>query len=175
MKIQVNYDLLNCIVESQKGFSLNRTAKYVGFCTSVSTVLDLVIPKDFYMFLGNVMLYLILHSILGTGIQLSASPIRKIVAETNIKYLLPKLHSININTDKELLSKSYKYHTDYEIITEEKAFPRVKQEKYIMVPVYENGEEKEVSVLQEHIIGSNKYELSIGEPQKVLKLVPKKV
>lgn len=41
-----------------------------------------------------------------------------------------------------------------------------------MVPVIENGEEKEVSIVQEHAIGSKTYSLSIGEPtkQKVFKL-----
>lgn len=39
-----------------------------------------------------------------------------------------------------------------------------------MVPTYDKGEKKEVSLVQEHVIGSKEYTISHGTPRKVLKL-----
>ena len=45
------------------------------------------------------------------------------------------------------------------------------EEKYILVPTNDfNNNIKNVSIKQEHIIGSTDYVLSIGSPKKELKL-----
>lgn len=80
------------------------------------------------------------------------------------------LKDIDVNTTGDLLLDSYKYKTEYEIKRNEKNLPILEQRKYIMVPTKDtNGE---VSLLQEHIIGTGDYSLSYGSPKKVLKLVP---
>lgn len=106
--------------------------------------------------------------------------LKKLVKETSIfelLYLLSSLSQININTNYELLLNSYKYETEYEFEFNKSSFPHLIQKKYIMVPAIQDGEEIEVSVLQEHIIGSKDYVLSKGKPnlQKRLKLVPNSI
>lgn len=88
-----------------------------------------------------------------------------------LKVLVSSLRKINVNTDYDLLLKSYNYETKYKIEFNESFIPRLKQEKFIMVPVHELGEEKEVSLVQEHIVGSMSYSLSYGSPQKALRYV----
>ena len=45
------------------------------------------------------------------------------------------------------------------------------ESKYILVPTYDfNNNIKNTSILQEHIVGTDKYVLSIGSPKKELKL-----
>jgi len=76
-----------------------------------------------------------------------------------------QLKQINVNTSRDLLLDSKEYDRRYP-----KKFPYIVQEKYIMVPTYNNGEITETSILQEHVIGTDKYILSIGTPTKVYKL-----
>ena len=45
------------------------------------------------------------------------------------------------------------------------------EKKYIMVPCSDDEVSNEVSLVQEHIVGSKKYTLSVGEVQKTYKLV----
>lgn len=176
MKIQINYDLLNKVTESKKGFSLNQISKYVSKCTLGSLVVDASLSLIFLeppeKFLFDSIFYLIFHTILGTTVHISLSELCKRKSDRDLLLLALKLYQLDIITDLNLIKKSYAYHTDYKMINNNnKDIPILKQNKYIILPVYENGEESEVSILQEHIIGSKKYVLSIGEPEKQLKLV----
>ena len=89
-----------------------------------------------------------------------------------LKELASLLRSHYINTDYELLQKVYEYETNYKFVLDENKIPRLKQDKYIMVPVVDRDGEKEVSLVQEHLIGSNDYELSYGSPTKSKVLKP---
>lgn len=176
MKIQTNYDLLNKVVESEKGFTLNKIAKYVGICTSASIVIDMalssIIQEPPEKFILDVVFYAWFHTLCGTAVHKSVSGIGKLKANRDLIILILKLYRLNILTDLNLINKSYAYHTEYKIVDGEKGIPVLKQNKYIMLPVYENGEESEVSILQEHIIGTKTYELSQEEPPKKLKFAP---
>ena len=95
----------------------------------------------------------------------------KTKALEDIKRLAIQLKDLNISTGKELLMDSYVYEKEYKLVNKEDSIiPKIYQKKYIMIPVYDDGEIKEVSLLQEHIIGSKYYVISYGEPtkQKVL-------
>ena len=72
-----------------------------------------------------------------------------------------------------LLCEAYLYDTEYSLNTEGKV-PAIEQKKYIMVPVWEYGEEKEVSIVQEHILGTKEYTISCGSPRKSFKRVLQK-
>lgn len=95
----------------------------------------------------------------------------KNISRQELVILSNLLNNINVNTDSELILESYKYKTEYDFNKDSESKDLI-QKKYIMVPVIQNGEEKEISILQEHVIGTKEYSLSCGEPtkQKVFKL-----
>ena len=84
-------------------------------------------------------------------------------------FQLTALKDINISTSYELLLDSENYKTEYKLKFDEAKIPYIKQDKYINIPVYNDGDIKEVSLVQEHVIGSKSYSLSYGSPSKVLK------
>lgn len=177
MKLKVNYDLLYKITAAKTGFALDRTRKDVIMHTLFveSFVLPLHIlaksPLE-TMILSAIGALTTQVTIIGIGDLI----LKKLVKEASVfelLYLTRCLSQININTNYDLLLNSYKYETEYEFEFNKSNFPQLVQKKYIMVPAIEDGEEIEVSVLQEHIIGSKDYVLSKGKPslQKSLKLV----
>ena len=179
MKIQINYDLLNKVIESKKGFSISQITKYAGRCTAISTVIDIgfscIMPEPAEKLIFDILFYSLFHAALGTALYKGLSELGKRKATRDLIVLAFKLCQLNIITNLNQIDQAYAYHTDYKIVNSKKGIPQLKQDKYIVLPVYENGEESEVSILQEHIIGTRKYDLSIGEPQKELKLVPRAI
>lgn len=174
MKIQINYDLISKITEANIGFSINKSVKKVLIYTAISstiiTTLNIENITSLEDTLNNIALFFSWHSI-STGItSLFLYKECKSSANKNLKNLSLNLTKLNLNTDENLLLKSYKYNTEYEINYNDSLIPTIEQRKYIMIPTYKNGEEEEISIVQEHIIGTNQYDISYGEPKKVLKL-----
>lgn len=170
MKIKVNYDLLEKIQEAKHGFVLQKNVRRVSGMITAVIATQALIEGPFYnvnqilsdlAFLLPLNVWFRLPDILITKLKQSES-----IEE--LKNLADTLRSINISTDYELLLEAYKYETNYQFEFEEDKFPSLKQNKFIMVPI--NDEGKEVSLMQEYIIGSNEYTLSCGSPQKELKL-----
>ena len=84
-----------------------------------------------------------------------------------LKELAILLETINVSTNYDMLLASELYYKKTSIEPSESTFPVLKSEKYIYVPSYGfDGEEKTTSILQEHIIGTKDYELSIEEPDR---------
>lgn len=99
-------------------------------------------------------------------------------AKKQLSFLSLELQNLDIKTNYDLLLESKQYSQEYHIEFNDGKLPSIVQSKYILVPTFEkdnNGNNKEESILQEHVIGSNIYTLSLGEPPKILKLIPKKV
>lgn len=170
MKLVVNYDLIAKITEANTGLSLKRTTAKILFCTAAVTIITTPIIKD--PFAPEVILRHLATQTIYNGIidLLFVNNSYKNSAKQNLKILSLLLKTINVNTSYELLLNSHKYDTTYEFETTDSSIPKIIQKKYIMVPVLEGGEEKEVSLVQEHIIGTKKYSLAFGSPTKVLKL-----
>lgn len=172
MKIKVNYDLIRKIEEAKTGFSLQKNIKKILTYTCMSTMIFIpsnimqskpeYIIKDFFWFLSFHSFYRLFG--------LAFKNINKTIAIEDLKKLAIDLKRLNINTDYQSLLKSYSYKTEYKIKFNESLVPKLKQNKYIMIPDYSCGQEKEISMVQEHIVGTNKYTLSYGSPKKVLKL-----
>lgn len=176
MKIQVNFDLLSRIATAKTGFELDRTVKQIIKNTLIveTICLPLGIAADYTQeqFMAQLLRQLILQAtILGTG-DVILSKMQKERSIMQLKILSHTLNTIDIKTNYELLIQAYKYETNYKLDFNDSKIPQLIQQKYIMIPVYEDCEEKEISVLQEHIVGSESYDLSIGTPnyQKRLKL-----
>jgi len=88
----------------------------------------------------------------------------------DLRKLSQLLSTINVKTSFELLQECEEYNRKYRTILNENKLPYILQEKHIMVPTYNDGNIQNVSILQEHVIGTNKYVLSTGSPTKVYKL-----
>ena len=93
-----------------------------------------------------------------------------------LKALVPLLERINVNTNYNLLLESYCYSKVTNFKLNDNKLPLLVESKYILVPSFDyNGSLIDTSILQEHVLGSDRYTLSKGNPAKVLKLSPKKV
>lgn len=178
MKIRTNYDLFEIIAKSKRGISLKREIKIIcnlslanaTLFTFITTSLNLLNQNVLEKNLERLPAVILFHSIFNSVIpNIFLKQINKELANNELDMLASKLYSLNINTNRELLLNSYKYKTTYKLQKTQKAIPCIKREKYIMVPTNDIYEE-EASLLEEHIMGTRKYDLSKGEPQKVLKL-----
>ena len=169
MKLKINYDILDKINIAKTGINVKYSLKNTGRVLAAYTPFNIGInlaqnsPEDIIPeYLFAIGLYSFIHFF--PNIVL-AKP-QKEEAIKDLKILSSSLKALNVNTTQELLLDSEKYKTEYELTEEEK---KIKQSKYISIPTEEDSE---VSILQEHIKGTDEYTLSIGEPKKVYKLVP---
>lgn len=182
MKISINYNLMEEIAQANKGFSLSREAKECVLKSSIVTTLMTLIeigdpnallkglkwfPICFFTYIGINLLTLQIFNKATKGYYFEWT---KDKALNNLRELSVKLKSINVDTDSNLLLETKEYKSKYKIRLNESKIPYILQEKYILVPSYDYDEIKDTSLLQEHIIGSKKYVLSKGSPQKKLKL-----
>ena len=84
-----------------------------------------------------------------------------------LKELAIMLGTINVNTNYDMLLESELYYKKSSIDYSNDNLPVLKSEKYIYVPSYGfDGSEKTTSILQEHIIGTKEYTLSVEEPDR---------
>lgn len=164
MKIEVNYDLLEKIEESKTGINLNKMGRDMSFMMSIMT------PFCLLSYRNNLeqCIWGILYSFVLSSVHYGLIPSlfrdsKKERAKNELKDLASKLCSIDIYTNDELLLESRGYKTKYKINFNDGTFPKLMKNKYIMVPTKNAGE---VSLLQEHVIGTRKYDLSVGEPEK---------
>lgn len=71
---------------------------------------------------------------------------------------------LNIKTNEDLLAKAKLEGKVYNFKLNDHKIPVLLQSKLISVPAFnENGEIENVSVLQEHVLGSNVYKLSLSK------------
>lgn len=178
MKLIINYDLVDKIKEAKKGISLIKSSKKILLKSSLAEIVFIITSLAFnYSIDGTAKnsipafcAYLALYWMLET-IHINKN---KVKALNDLKKIVIHLKDLNVCTDFELFMESYVYEKEYKLVNkDDSSLPKINQKKYIMVPVYNDGEIKEVSLVQEHIIGSKYYVISYGEPnkQKVFKPV----
>lgn len=172
MKLNISYDLIDKIKDAKTGFSLKRTAKR----TACSTVIGLpmlyalqtatgvdpshYITSSFFLVFFNSVNQLAIQKLFREGHQK--------VAEQKIAKLLCQLEKINIKTNYDDLLQATAYKTEYKPNLKKGT---IEQKKYINVPVNDYWGEREISVCQEHTLGSRKWSLSMGEPKESKKEV----
>ena len=171
LKIIINYDLLEKIQEAKHGLALVKTSKRVLLKATITEMVYMLLtlfenqPIETLSesFVRVFCWYLFFHFLLET----TDVKQNKTKALEEIKKLAIQLNDLNICTEQKLLMDSYIYEKEYELENEEDSIlPKICQKKYIMVPVYDDGEINEVSLLQEHIIGTKSYVISYGKPNK---------
>lgn len=165
MKLTVNYDLINRIKESKKGFCLSKTIKHNISLTLPFTLTFLLFKENKLDYL----IYFIISNSILSFIDFLRSPNEKVMQDSNcdLDLLVDKLYKLDIRTTMSLLQESKVIQTNYEIIKyRDDKLPVLTQKKYITIPL-SNGHEE--TILQEHVFGDDSYELSVQEPTKKLK------
>lgn len=177
MKIIVNYDLLEKAKEAKYGFSLVKetkwSAKYCAFFYGAIWTPFYAITKDpiaFSQYLHSLPcdFLLCIPIIAGMRCCMDYFDGKDISAILDLFILSEKLGALNIDTNRMLLMNAYKYKTEYEINSDKK-IPRLVQKKYINIPT---TDDKEASLLQEHVVGTRTYTLSKGKPRKQMVFKP---
>jgi len=178
MKLIINYDVVERIYTANNGIPLKDLLKQAIPIQSSVFAINCII--DFITFDGKIeVLQNSLLFISGlAGVTTAAYMFKKTKEEeikndacSDLRILANKLNNLKINTDADLLKKAQVSETKYRMVLNKQKRPTIQQDKYISIPTYDwQGNIKETSILQEHTIGSNEYILSIGSPQKSLKL-----
>ena len=178
MNIMINYDFFNAIKDVNSILTptkivRNNIGKWLKFNIPVITSLEYVIVKeDILKYLPSA---IAIHFFIVFQMELAQykllGDIYKERADIRLKVLVSQFENLNLETSYELIKESKCYHKIKNFKLNDKKIPQLIESKYILVPNYDyKGDIVETSVLQEHVIGSNNYILSIGEPEKVLKL-----
>ena len=183
MKIMINFDLINAVLDVNQGFSVkkivrNKKRQWAIINYPIYIVLDVACSK------GNIGYALGLLAF-QTGITIIPEylsgliinhDIYKLRSEERLKKLIPKLQDNHLSISYQQLLKSELYERRYHFEFNKGKLPELMEEKYILVPCHNpyscDHREREVSILQEHVIGSKEYILSIGTPSKQYKLSP---
>ena len=178
MKLVINYDFFNAILDVNEGFTpmkIVRNNKKIIAYFSLPTwfTMDYLVSRSIPITL-RIMLIQFLGIYMGGEYSLRLVLGKDWYKEKSIerlKLLVLKLKDLYINTDYDLLLESSLQERKYKVHLNESKIPEMIEHKYILVPTYDfNGNVKNTSIDQEHIVGTNNYVLSIGSPKKELKL-----
>lgn len=164
MKIDINYELISKIGEYNTGFNVNRVGKKFGFLTSIGSIMLITVnmndPKEM---ISDLIYIFSVASMQTFGMEFISRRMNKLHADEQLRELSMKLNGLGVNTDEGLLAKAEVYDVKYKLEFNNRIFPRLLQNKYIMVPTRNEGE---VSLVQEHVIGKGGYNISVGEPDR---------
>lgn len=180
MKLVINYDLMDAICNVNEPLTLlkvvrNKKVDYLTFNVPFFSIIDFLIESQSLEFFGTLGLQMGVVVATHMGIDLLCSRIvgadqYGYKSAKDLKKLVGQLDALNISTSYDLLLKSEVYDKKHKVEINKDHLPYIAESKYILVPSYTyNGDIKDTSVLQEHIIGSKEYVLSLGSPKKVLK------
>lgn len=168
MKIVVNYDLLTRIEEANGCFKIYKQMKakfhVVAFTyILVNAFISISRPLS-WADLTISGIGALLGTFTGTRKNIKRYGFRKqLIAIRDLCKLIDELKNHGIDTSYELLILS-------EEINKSLNLKELKEDKYIEIPTNAIYGNSKVSIHQEHYIGSKVYTLSIGSPQKKLKL-----
>ena len=177
MKILINFDFMNAVKNVNEGITpfkviRNNKSVWAKFNLPIYTAINLLATKgdikSSLLILGLQFGFLTVANMI--VLTVSNPDIYSVKSDIALGELVSKFKDNNIDTSKDLLKKSEVYNKKYEIKLNESKIPELIQSKYILVPTYDYlGNVKDTSVLQEHVVGSNEYVLSLVSPKKVLK------
>ena len=184
MKININYDFFSAVQDANEKFGTlkiirNNRFIYFGFIPSMMvTKVSIGIPIYWAILsaVDTAMLCYIISSIdnyLFKKREQIPVDFYAYHALTRLAVLRIQLNDINVNLDGEALLAAKLYSERYHVVVNEHKIPMLQHDKFILVKGTTNysKEEKEISILQEHIVGTEDYTLSVGEPEKKYKRV----
>ena len=169
MKIRVNYDLFEKIVQAESGLSIKRRA--YDFL-KISPFVCLIVYGSAFAGGGdinfqNITLTFSLAFLFNLSHELIDLKSKQKRANESLSMLVKDFNKLNISTTEDLIKESELYHSHYEVKLNSWKIPYLYEQKFIMVKTVDDNE---VSIKQEHVIGSRKWNISVGEPEKQYKL-----
>lgn len=180
MKLVINYDFFNAVRNVNEPLTLlkmyrNEKKRWLTTTLPVYSLLEASLELPVHHSLSwlprNLVTCFTFLSIFTYMSEVALDDMYKYRSEKNLKNLVPQLNNLNLSTDYELLLQSKMYDKKYKVELNEKKLPSFIENKYILVPTYDTfGGVKDTSILQEHVLTSNIYTLSLGSPKKELKL-----
>ena len=177
MQIMINYDLLETLKNSNEKFGLKKITRaykiyWLKYHIPIFTLFDMAFSHgDVVQTIKSLPLQLSCTYFVELLVYLSSQNDRfKTVSDARLIKLLVDLANNDVDTSYELLKQSTMYDKNYELKRDNKNHPELVQTKYFYVPVYDySGNINDLSIQQEHVMGSKTYVLSLGSPKKVLK------
>lgn len=177
MNILINYDYINSVKnvnEKLTPFKIirNNKSKYIKFNLPLFLAVNFIfagtdLKKIFNTLLIQFGFIFVSDFVINYGV---GNDLFRAKSESQLKELVGHFKEANIDTSYELLKKSFVYDKKINFRINENKIPELVQSKYILVPTYDYlGDIKDTSVVQEHVLGSNNYVLSLGKSKKVLK------
>ena len=172
MKLVINYDLMKKIKESNNGknifyydkFFIIGTLIYSGY-KIISNVLNGQFIQDA---MEDTVISFAAVNLIGlgfSGIKKGIfNPVVKEASKEDLQKLISDLNKLEVNTSLELFQETKINTIEYEFIyKDDSLLPNLKKNTYIDIPL-NNGYEE--TILQEHIIGEDIYEISVRGPVK---------
>ncbi len=179
MKVKLKYCFLDRIKDLKENFGplkiiRNNRLWYTQVNLPLWTTIDLAMnpsfPAWFFMLCAQYGIVIGAEWIAGLLVKRDMYRER---AKSDLFVTLQCLRGLGVNTDYEFLLDSYAYESKYHFTFNMKKLPILLESKYIMVPSYGfDGDVKETSVLQEHVVGSKNYVLSLESPKREFRPVP---
>ncbi len=177
MKLIINYDFFDAILNVKEDFTpmkiVRNNKRIIAYWYfPVLTIFDYIYNKNMLIVFSELVVQfgLFIGSILFFNLLIGIDDYKNKSIE-DLKTLTIKLKDLYIKTDYDLLLSSELINKKYKVNINKDSLFEIMESKYVLVPTYDfNGNVKDTSILQEHIIGTNKYILSIGSPKKELKL-----
>lgn len=176
MKLIINYDLIKEIQKAKEPYTLVKNIKYnyrfyVGLGAFLTSINLLLTDESLLEAMGRTITYgglgCIFGSYLGQKMFGENGDIYGKKAYYNLSHLVPQLSDLNVHTTYDLLLESEQYSKTRKIFLNENKLPSLLEKKYILVPTYDYlGEIQSTSILQEHVVGSKIYVLSLGSEAK---------
>ena len=172
MKIVINYDLIEEIKNVNQAFGpfkivRNNKWKWMKFHLPFYTIINYTFQKDLWRtFIILVMQFdfLVLSELIGHSIN--KEDIYKEEAEERLYQLLPYLRKMELDVDYESLLNTVLYYSTYSVHLQDDKIPQLIQLKYLLLSTKNNDKLHPLFLLQEHVIGSKVYTLSINNSVK---------
>ena len=175
LKIETDYDLFDLISGAKTGMQHKRIVnKIVGYSIATSMInlpFEMMTEQPGKEFLVSTLYFFCCNSMGFPAAYYMLRDNTKKYSKEDLEKIVRQLSSLDVCVGYESLLNAYKYDKEYETIKSESAILKILEKKYIKVPCSDDEVFGEVSLVQEHIVGTKKYTLSVGEPQKTYKLV----
>lgn len=180
MKLIINYDFFEEVLNARESLGplkivRNQKRTWAKFHLPIFTAIDLIswsVPETIVI-LGMQFCTITYLELIAQ--KLAKTDIYGARAVDNLKELawalndLTVKNGLNLKTDYDLLLQSELYKKEYKIEVNENKIPYIAESKYIMIPTKGFNGTVDTSILQQHVVGSKEYVLSLGSPKKEFK------
>ena len=175
--LMINYDFFNAIRDVNEPLGplkivRNQKNNFVKICIPMWIIYDLIQHADMKEIIINNIVRLGLFTLFSYLIDLI--PVKhcgmdtySMISSKRLKRLVGQLNEHKINTSYDLLLESELYEKKYKLQFDKDRLLYILEKKYVLVKTYGfNNTIKKTSILQEHVVGSKEYVLSLGTPMK---------